>query len=428
MKIKGLLNKVKLPARASAFYLGAGAVGKLVGVIFTPVFTRILTRSEYGEYTRYLSIIGAVSVICSALTSSSVIYKGLGEQEAKREDYLKGVLVANLLFLLVICSLLFAFSRFLALNSLIVATMSLQIFADSITAIYLTGAKFSYKYPTVTAVLLIGSILPPTLSALLIFAFGGGYLIRVYSLLAVSFVIGLFALIKLVKGGKAKSYMIKNTLLNCLPLLPHGISNAVSSQADKLILASIMGSVALAKYSVVFSLGMALQFTVTALGSALSPWIIRRIKSGEENKISSLIFPMMIGYLALSVCLIAIGPEAIKILAPEDYLDAFPALMPIALSVPFSFISLVCTVALVYFGKARFTAALSTVSGIGCILLNYTLIDFLGYIGAGLSLMICQMLLAIGGVIELTKIGHGEIICARKILPTYLVGIGCGAR
>ena len=171
---------------------------------------------------------------------------------------------------------------------------------------------------------------------------------------------------------------------------------------------------------------MALQFTVTALSSALSPWIIRRLKAAEQEKISSLTFPILISYLSLSICLVALAPEAMNILAPPDYLDALPALVPIALSVPLSFASGVLTVILVYFGKGGYTALVSSIGSAICIILNYTLISYFGYLGAGLSLLICQAFVAFSEVYAIKKIGFKDALPFNKILLCCLIGfLGC---
>ena len=242
ISIKKRFNSIKLPARASLFYIGAGAVGKLTGVLFTPLFTRILSGEEYGEYARYLSIVGVASVIGSSLTSSSAIYKGLEEKTTQSKDYLKSVLVINLAFSLVFCLLLFTFNRFLGVKLSFLIPISLQIFADGITAVYLTGAKFKYKYLPVTAILLIGSLIPPILSAFIISRVGKGFIVRTYCLLTVSIITASFSLIKIWCDGKVSLSLVKNAFRSTMPLIPHGLSNAVSSQADKLILASVMGA------------------------------------------------------------------------------------------------------------------------------------------------------------------------------------------
>lgn len=426
MRIKKYTETIKVPAKASACYLAASVATKAIGVICTPFFTRLMTGEEYGRYAEYISIVGIISTICSVITSSSAVYKVLGEKGKNQSTFLKAILTINLSFSLVFCILLFAFHHIWGINREILLPISLQIFSDGIIAIYLTRSKFNYKYLRVSLITLLGSALPSVISLLILYRWGGGFEIRAYSMLFISIGFAVFGLINLRQGEKTNLKEIKSALTNVIPLMPHGISNAVSSQADKLILSSVLGALALAKYSVVFSLGNALQFTVSAVGAALSPWIIRKLQSGEQEKIKQLLSPMIIGYFALSVSLIAISPEAMRILAPDSYLEAFTAIAPIALAMPFSFISMVCTVALVYSEKGGKTALISCISSAICIVLCYALIGNIGFLGAGLSVFASQVLNAAFSLCALYKINFSKLLGIGKIAPICLAGIGTG--
>ncbi len=421
MKLNQIVKSVKLPAKASVFYLGASVAGKLVSVATTPFFTRALKSEEYGQFAEYMSIVGAVTLICSALTSGSAVYKGLRDYGENKRIYLAAVSRVNLLLSLLICILLFTFSSFLGIKRHLLLPLTIQILCDGITSLALCYSKFNYKYKTVTAVTVINAILPPVISISILLTLGGGYLVRVYSLLAVSVLTALFLIFKVWHSGKTKREDIKYIMKNSLPMLPHGLSNALAIQADKLILSAVMGTVALAKYSVVYSLGIAIQFTVAAIGSALTPWIIRRLDAGEEGRIRELVFPMFIGYCALSLCLIAIGPEALLILAPKDYLDAFPALAPISLSTPFLFISFVSNVGLVYSGKGWYSAIISLVCSVICVVLNFKLIDLYSYFGAGISTLVYHFLSAALSVFLLSKSKLGYMMYRRKMLVPCLI-------
>ena len=126
---------------------------------------------------------------------------------------------------------------------------------------------------------------------------------------------------------------------------------------------------ALARYSVVHSLGLAIQFITTALGSALWPWLIRRLDADEKGRITDLFIPLLYGLSALNLCVIAAAPEAMAILAPTVYMQAFSALLPISLSALVSFISSYATVALVHLGHGRSVATASITGTLSCVLL-----------------------------------------------------------
>lgn len=427
LKVKELIKRIKLPAKASVYYLIASTAGKVVSFIITPFSTRLLGKEAFGQFSLYMALLGGVSVICSAITSGSAVYKGLRDHSENRNGYLRSVLAVNLVFSVIICILLFAFSRFFGLERFLLFPLTLQISCDGATAVALSFKRFDYKYKTVTAMAIISAVTPPVIAIYILSRLGGGYIVRIYSLLFVSICLAVYSLTKILfKGEKAERGTVKYIVRSSVPLLPHSISSALSVQADKLIITSLMGAAALAKYTVVYSLGIALQFTVTSIGAALGPWIIRRLDANEGDKVAKLILPMIIGYCALSLCLIAVGPEAMRILAPSEYLDALPALLPIAMSTPFYFISSVTTVGLVHANKGKYTAIISVFSAIICIILNYTLIGRLGFLGAGLVTFINQATVALSGAVLLSRVKLGNIVNVSKIALPCLVSIGVG--
>ena len=411
------------------WYILTSAVTKGIGVITTPIFTRLLSGEEYGGFALYMTLLGGASVICSAFNSGSALYKGLKENETEKESYLRATLLSSTLFSLLICLLLFTFSPFLELKLVFYIPLSLQLLCDGITAVFLSSARFYYKYRAVAAVGIISAALPPLISVGLLTRSELGYSVRIYSLLLVSIFVALYSLMRLLKykGLTDKKIFLKEAAKNSLPMLPHSISSALTAQADKLIISSLLGTVALGKYSVVYSIGSALLFIVNAIGSALSPWIIRRLKANEKEKIATLVQPMTLGFCALMLCLIAIAPEAMSILAPRDYFEAFPALLPIALSTPFYFLSTVATVGIVYSGQTSYSLIISTVSAIGSVILNYTLTSVCGYFGAGLAVMICQAVSAVLGISLLYKTKASGMISSRGAAILILASIPLAA-
>lgn len=424
MKVTELMKRIKLPARASIYYLVASTVGKLVSLVITPFATRLLSKEDFGQFSLYMTILGSVSILSSALTSGSAIYKGIKDHGDCREGYLKGVFYVNIVFSLLLCILLLAFMPFLKLKRFFLIPMAIQILCDGVIAISMSSKRFDYKYKTVTYVAVTSAVLPPVMAIFILKRWGGGYVVRIYALLFVSLCLAAYSVAKLFRSKKrTKRGTVGYVIRSSAPLLPHSISSALSLQADKLFITAIMGSAALAKYSVVYSLGIALQFTVSAIGSAMTPWIIRRLDAGEEKRIAELVLPMATGYSALSLCLVAVAPEAMMILAPSDYLDALPAILPIALSTPLYFISSVTTVGITRSGRGGYAVITSAVGAALSVFLNYTLIGRFGFIGAGAATLICQGVTALLGVIFLERLGLGEMVSlGRASLPCLISG------
>ena len=427
-----LSDRLKIPAKATIWYLGASAVAKGMGVITTPFFTRLLGGEEYGNIALYMSLLGGASVIVSAFSSGSSFYKGYKESGDNKSGFLRAALIVICTISIAFCILLFTLAPLLGLKPSLAIPLALQLLCDGITAILLSRARFNYQYRLVAAVTVVGAILPPTISIFALKYLGADYSVRIYSLLLVSAIIAIFAFISLMKIQRGMGITkigkeeIKNVLLLALPMLPHAIWSAVSLQADKLVMTARLGPAALGKYSVIFSVGVALHFLVSAVGSAFFPWIIRRLDREETDRIREIVGLMFTGYAALGICIMAIAPEALAILAPKEYLDALPALLPLVTSTPLFFLSSVNTAAIVYYGKTKSSLIISLTSAVACIILNYTLIGKWGYAGAGVSYLLCQLISASLGMILLRREGIGQPIYLGRAILTLAISVTAG--
>lgn len=390
-KAKGA-HALKLPARASIYYFLAAALTKGIGILTTPIFTRILTPDGYGEYTLYMSWLGFLSLCVTALASGSQGYAGLRRHSDKRAEYVSSLLGLTFGFCGTICILLFAFSAFLRLNFDLVLILSLQLFCDSVLAVSYMKSRYSYSFTKVCAISLTQAVLSPVIGLMLIRGAGLGYYGRIYGLLLSSLIVALPTLGTLLSAHSSiyNRDIWRSLARRYLPLLPNVVSHALSLQTDRFVISAVMGVSALAKYSVAHSIGAALSMIVTALGSAMNPWLVRKLAAGEERVVSAAIKRLLYIIGMASVLIVVLSPEAMELLAPEKYSDSLPAVPPLALvSLPSLVVSL-SSVALIYNGNEGRVSLAATVTAVLGVALGFILIPVFGYFGAGLAHLLAQ--------------------------------------
>lgn len=428
MIFKKALNKINLPSRASLGYIGAGVIGKAVGLITTPFFTSYIDKDGYGILTLYMTILGACSIIISSFTSSGAIYDAFKRFERNIREFTASALSLSFVFSLLICLLLFTFNGILGLSPYLILILSLQILCDTITGVLLSRSRFKYSYFEVILCTVIASVVSPLVSIFILMRFGGGYEIKIYSLLVISLIISISLLAReSLDPAKPSIKMAKSLFKKALPIIPKSASSALLSGADKLLISSLMGYAALAKYSVAHSVGIALQFVVSASSSALSPWIIRRLEAKEEGRIREICAIIFSILCAMSLGISAIAPEAIDFLAPRDYVEASAAVLPIALSVPISFLCYTISISLVKNNKGRFSAVASIIGSICCVGFNMLFIPSFGFIGAGCALLFSELITLGLSILFTNKIGF-DCVIPQKWYAVYslsaLLGVG----
>ena len=164
-----------------------------------------------------------------------------------------------------------------------------------------------------------------------------------------------------------------------------------------------MGRGALASYTVAHSIGIGLTFVTGSLGSALHPWMIRKLDSNNEEALYKTVGDICIALSAVSVFVVALAPEALSILTPRAYAVALPAILPTALSVLPTFTLSCMAVITIHAGKPHYTSIASGVGAVVNIIVNLVMIPTLSYFGAGLSLLLAYAAANITCLILLKK-------------------------
>lgn len=387
-------SHLRVPAKASFYYIMSAVIGRGVGILVTPIFTRVIDTSEYGYFSYYISVLSILSLASTIFLSPSVIYSGLGRFKETRQGFENSAILLSLAITPIFCLLLFAFNNFLELDGRIIVFIVIQISLDLIVTVDLLSGKFFYDYTRVVAMSLLSSFLAPIISLFLILIFDAGANGRIYGLLISAAFIAAISLIKrLSRFEKPQKEHITYLLKNSIPLFPGILARAVMGWSDKLVIKGFLGVEALAKYSVAHTVGMALFGIIGALSSALNPWIIRKLAVGDKDSLMEVI--KNLGQLVSfgSVFIIGLAPELLSILAPKSYNDSLYAIIPFAISTIPYFLFNVFSVFITYQEKTKFISIYTLLGAAVNLVLNLILIKSFGYIGGGISYLFAESLI-----------------------------------
>lgn len=386
IKIKHFKD-LKLPVRASAAYTAVAALSKAAGLLFTPVFTRIMSPEEYGGFTLYISVLGLCTVVCTALCSGGAVYKAYSVFPSERRKVTAAALGLSACFALPVTAAVILLGDYIGLSAALAPFLFLQLICDGAISAKLSELRYLYSYREAAALTLISALGTPILSIVLMRALSGE-LARVIGLLSVSLLIAAPTIISALKYKIFKHGALKISARFSLPMLPAALTGAVISQADKLILAAYLGKEMLASYAVAHSIGIGLTFITGSLSSALHPWLIRKLSRGENGAIKKTVTDITTALGALTVLVVLIAPEALSLLTPRAYSAALPAILPTALSVLPIFALSMLSMASIHADKPSYYAISCAVGATVNVLSNIVLIPRISYLGAGLSLLL----------------------------------------
>ena len=296
----------------------------------------------------------------------------------------------------------------------------LQIFFDSVVTAELQRYKFSYGYERVMAINLSSAILGAILSLALVFGGEMGAAGRILGLLISGGIISGILIYTRREGGVIGGEAGKFLLKNALPLIPAVIARASVGWADKLIIKRNLGDAALAKYSVAHTVGTAALALIGALSSALNPWMIRKLKAGDDGVVLFVTRELSSIISWGSVTLLALAPEIFAFLAPKSYSDALYVIAPFAISsLPF-FLFSIASVLAGFYERTRFISLATALGAAVSIILNFLLVPRIGFIAGSIAYLAAEIVMYLFVRRLLSGLGHNTAEALKPCGEIYL--------
>ena len=421
---------LKVPAKATVWYVGSGAMARAIGALSTPIFTRLLTPGEYGLYPLYNTWIGVLSVLVTLEITGSAIYRGFQRYEDNREDFITAALGLLGAIFVGFCALYFALygvlGRFIGLDLKVSILMFAQIFATSVISLYLAKARFEYKYRAVAILNLLSATLIPITAVLMILLTDIRAEARIYASSAVTLLIAIPISVLIIRGSeKLYSAKIWRYLLGrSIPLLPHYFATALILKASEISINRNYGTEALGQYSIATSVGMILTIVTGGVLSALTPWIIRKIREGGIDKIREFLLLVTRALSLLSLLILAFAPELLAFLAAEGFREALPSIYPLEVAVIFSFLAGAISGASSYYERGALTSLPSVAAAVISVILASILLPRTDYRFAALITLVCYLIMMLLSSIVFKKLsGEMPVNLKKTVLLFFLTAV-----
>lgn len=393
-KYKGLPVQI----RASFWFLICSFMQRGISVITTPIFTRILTTSEYGNYNVFNSWLGIVSIIVSLNLYCGVYMTGLvkySDIKAKYSSSLQGLTLT----LCTIWTIVYLLSRFFwnslfGLTTVQMLSMLLMIWTSTTYAFWATDQRVEYKYRAMVIVTLLVSMAKPLLGIILVLNANDKVTARILGLAIVELVCYSWTFFYQMHKGKVffSKEIWKYALSFNIPLIPHYLAGVILNNSDRIMIDRLVGPSEAGIYSLAYSVSMVMTLFNSATQQTLLPWIYQKIKEKNQKEIHKVVYPIMAFIGMMNLTLILFAPEVVKLFAPVSYYDAIYVIPPVALSVFFMFIYDVFVPFEFYYEKTKFIAISSVGAAVLNVFLNYVFINKYGYVAAGYTTLFCYII------------------------------------
>lgn len=387
------------------------AIGTIIPFVYTPIMLRILGQSEYGLYSLSNSVIGYLSLLSFGLGSTIVRYlsKYRAEKNKDMEQRIIGlfiILYLILAFLVLMCGgyIYFHTDQFFG-NSLTIAELSkmkiLVLIMTFNTAISFPISVFSSitiaheKYIFRKLVDMLSTVAVPIFNIIALYMGFGSIGMAVVStfLQFIMLPINIHYCFKVLETKPVFQnipfYLVKEICSFSFYVFLGTIVDMLFWATDKVLLGSMMGTVAVAIYNVGGTFNTMMTNLSTSISGVLVPKVTAMVVTGRSKDNWTELF-IKIGRLQYYIIALVItgfivfGRQFISFIAGDGYSDSY--IVALITMIPL-FIPLIQNVGLnilVAQNKHRFRSIIYLIIAIVNVITTYFSIPYLGIIGAAL--------------------------------------------
>lgn len=387
--------------KASFWFAFCSVVQKGIQFFTVPLFTRLLSTEQYGQYSMYQSWMSLISIFATLNLSAGVYNNALSRYENDRDRYTSSMLgLTTVTVALTFCIYMFApkwWDHILRLPQIVIVVMFMEILFAASLNFWTVRKRYEFQYKALVVVTLCIAICNPTLGFIGIFMTEERGVARIISTAAVNIAFG-FALyaINMFRGKKwyVKIYW-KYALAFNIPLIPHYLSQIALAQSDRIMIENMFGKTEVAIYSVAYNIGLIMNIVISAINGSFLPWKYQHCKAKQYDVIGKVSNILLVGIAGVSLIPILLAPELIIFIAPAEYAQAVWVISPVTISCFFTFVNSFFVDIEFYYEANKFIMLSSTIAGVTNIILNFIFMWLFGYIAAGYTTLVSYLLLSI---------------------------------
>ncbi|MGY2196670.1 lipopolysaccharide biosynthesis protein [Pseudomonas gingeri] len=397
--LKQLLN-------SAATYALANVINSAIPFFLLPVLTRVLAPTEYGVVAMFTTVVGVLSAFTglSIHGSVSVRHFDSNTDHPRFVGACLGVLaVSTSLVLLVVWWMAgsLAHSTGVPEGWLLVAVLVSA--AQVIVQVRLVIWQVRNEVMRYGLFQILQTALNLSLSLGLIFLLGLGWEGRALGITVVGFLFAGLALYgmqrqRLVRWSLERDY-VRAVLRFGVPLIPHAVGAMMIAMSDRFIISHLLGIGVTGAYAVGVQMGMVVGLLADAFVKAFGPYLFSELKVRDSSsgprmvRQCTLVFA---GFLVLALGYVGVLPYLYPFIVGEQYSASLPIAQLIGFGNAFMGMYYVVAGFLFFFERTVPLAKLTLAVGLLNVALTYSLVTWVGVIGAAWAYVLVQFMFFLG--------------------------------
>ena len=394
------VQKKKSSLKAAFWYTVSNLISKTILYLCTPLFTRILTKTELGQYYNFISLQNILLTIFALDLGASITVAYFDYEDKEFQSFISTISLTSVVVPLVLSSFVIFFKDFftqlfnmewhhlLILLSNLTLGNTLQLFqVEQYARVEYRLSSFLTFFSAAGTVLLTFALLFINMTDKLTAVLIGN--------VAFNIVVSMLLLLFLLKRKLSFRWNhLKFALILSIPLIPHTLSSAITGSSGQVLITKFCGAEKTALFGLAFTISLIVTMFVSSVNKAWVPWFYDKLKRSEIDKIKNAVKTMLPAFSAGTIGLCLIAPEIILIVGGGKYEDAIYLMPPIILHCFFNFVYTLY-VNIEFYEKKTYLISLATIcTAVVNFSLNYVLLQkFDYYIAAYVTFFTALLLL-----------------------------------
>lgn len=372
---------------SGTFYLVGNLFNKGIAFLTVPIFTRILTTSEYGIVTTYNSWVGILAMVLGLALHMSIRAAFIDYRD-KINDFLSTIMFFSLLYSVMVGTIVVSVVLVgkISINIGMVFLCLVQGFFTAIIEDYSVYLMMQYRYKARTLLMILPNLLSALLSiiTILFFVKTERYWGRIVPTALIFCVIGLVILTSVfTKSRRIWNFeYLKFGLKVSVPLIMHGLALNILSQSDRTMITWLADASQTGIYSLVYNFSMIATVITSALEGIWVPWFTDLLMRDRRKEINLYAKDYINLMTYLMIGLIMIGPELLKMLSAREYWEGISIIPPIVFTNYIIFSYTLYVNVEHYYKKTIGVSKNTIVAALTNVILNYLFIPYFGYVAA----------------------------------------------
>lgn len=413
-----------LALKAGLWYVISTFLVKGLSFITTPIFSRLLSKEAYGEFSNFASW-QTLLLIVTGLEMQNTVARAYYDFKDDFDSYVSSVTITSCAFTMLV------YGVFLACGDWIFNLVSIpreylhilffMLMFQACKQIYMARERTLYRYKSVAAISVVNLLVPTLIAVVMVILAQESQRLsaRIYGFYIPSAVIGVgCAAVMLWRGRTFKWKHCRYAIVLAMPLMLHYLTAHLLTSSNTIVTKLVLGAEAVSSVSIASSTNHILTILLQAVSGALTTWLMDNLE--QENvkaaRKGTTAYVAAISVVAIGVMLLA--PELIWILGGSKYADSVLLMPGMVTAVLVQSITTLFTIILTYRKKVVKTALYTGIASVAAIAAKYFLLPVLG-----LQILPIINILAFGGLMVANYFLVRESGCGKYVSIKGILGI-----